>query len=629
MPMANLRLPEFRVCSGNGKTTNQAKNKKNWKSMLVEYLISRDGFSLIPGNFSSLDRKTSDPGLQQGPCRKGGPYNKYLAAVMPRLLIVLLLLAASGGACFAQERDEAQRLLQERQERERTEALTRPAPAVASGAATVRADGDIDPSQMAEQEPAFLIRHIAIKGDTLLSEATRETLLAPFVGLKLGPRRIDLLLRRFTAAYMQRGYITTRAYIGPQNLASGELEVTVIPGTVESVRLNGAPLAGAAAAAIPQSSGEVLRLADVEQAVDQINRLRSNRAEAQILPGQSPGTSVIAIENRPEKPWRISLGTDNYGQPATGQGRVRAGVDVDNLLGVWDAWSVTHVESRDSRADLFVFSVPAGYGTFSYAYARSGYLTPIGNIAVTTGNSRNQTLAWNQVLDRDAHGRTALDAALAMRESWRRLNEISLTPQQQASLRLAVSRQQRFAAGSVSAELGFTKGLDAFGYDQDLPGLPDTAAHNQFEKVDVNLAAILALGPHWAWRGKLTAQDSRVGLPGAEQLFAGGAATVRGFQEGIIAGDRGQVLRNELQWTGAMPRAILAAGVQLAPFAFIDASRTRLLADNHDKRLASLGLGLRMVWKYASLEAAWAHPVDSPDGVSRADRVHANLTLQF
>lgn len=568
-------------------------------------------------------------GFPEVVCRHGRRHREHVADTMPRRFIAFLLLAVIGGTCFAQGRDEAQRLLQERQDKERAETLTRPAPAVAGEAAAVSADGGIDPSQIAEQEPAFLIQRITVKGDPILSETTREILLAPFVGLKLGPRRLDLLLRRFTAAYMERGYITTRAYIEPQNLASGALEVTIIPGTVESVRLNGASLAGVATVALPQSSGAILRLADVEQAVDQINRLRSNRAEVQILPGQSPGASIIAIENRPWKPWRISLGSDNYGQPSTGQGRVRASVDVDNLLGAWDAWSVTHVESRDSRADLFAFSVPVGYGTFSYAYARSDYLTPIGTIAVSTGNSRNQTLAWNQVLGRDAHGRTALDVALALRESWRRLNDISLTPQQQASLRLALSRQQRFAIGSVSAEFGVTKGLDAFGYDQDLPGLPDAAAHNQFDKYDVNLAAIFALGADWAWRGNLTAQDTRVGLPGAEQLFVGGAATVRGFQEGIIAGDRGYVLRNELQWTGAIPRAALAVGAQFAPFAFIDASRTRLLADSNDKRLSSFGFGLRLAWKAASLEAAWARPVAAPGGVQKADRVHANLLFQF
>lgn len=552
-----------------------------------------------------------------------------MATAISKRLVAFLLLAAIGGPCFAQGRDEAQRLLQERQDRERSEALARPAPAITGEAAIGGADGSIDPSQVPEQEQAFPIRRIVVKGDTVLSETARETLLAPFIGLKLGPRRIDLLLRRITAAYMERGYITTRAYIGPQNLALGELEITVVPGTVESVRLNGAAVAGAAATAFPQSSGEVLRLADVEQAVDQINRLRSNRAEAQILPGQSPGTSVIAIETHPEKPWRVSLGTDNYGQPATGQGRVRAGVDADNLLGAWDAWSVTRVEARDSRADLFVFSVPLGYGTFSYAYATSDSVVPIGSIAVSRSNSRNQTLAWNQVLGRDSRGRTALDAALALRETWRRINDISLAPQQQASLRLALSRQQRLAVGSISVEFGVTKGLDAFGYDQDAPGLPDTAVHNQFDKVDANLAAILALGADWAWRGNLAAQHARVGLPGAEQIFAGGAATVRGFQEGIVAGDRGYVLRNELQWTGAMPRAVLDAAAQLAPFAFIDASRTRLLADSDDKRLSSAGFGLRLAWKAASLEAAWAHPVAAPDGVRKDDRVHANLTLQF
>jgi hemolysin activation/secretion protein len=542
--------------------------------------------------------------------------------------IAFALLLPCGAPAQAQVRDEAQRLLQDQQAREREEALARPAAKVADGV-TRPLDADVDPARIEEVGPAFPIRHIIVGGDSVLGEAAREAILAPFAGLELGPRRIDLLLRRLTAAFIERGYITTRAYVAPQNLAAGILEITVIPGTIEAVRLNGESMAGAARAALPESGGALLRLPDVEQAVDQINRLRSQRAEAQILPGQSPGASVVAIANQPEKPWRVSLGTDNYGQPATGQSRLRAGAEADNLLGAWDAWSANHVESKGSRADLFAFSVPAGYGTFSYAYARSLYHVPIGTIAVSSGSSRNQTLAWNQVLERDGHGRTALDAALALRESWRQLNDISFTPQQQASLRLALSRQQRFAIGSVSAEFGATKGLDAFGYDKDLPGLPDNAPHNQFVKYDVNVAAIVALGADWAWRGNLTAQDARVGLPGAEQLFVGGATTVRGFQEGIIAGDRGYVLRNELQWTGGTPRAFLAAGARLDPFVFADASHTRLLADGNDKRLASFGFGLRLAWKYASLEAAWARPIAAPDGVPRMDRIHANLTLQY
>lgn len=545
-----------------------------------------------------------------------------------RSVALVILFAFLAGPASGQMRDEAQRLLQERQERERMEALARPAPRVA-GEAAAPAENAMEPAAIVEAGPAFVIRDIRIAGDPVLSGAEQQAIAAPFLGLALGPRRIDLLLRRLTAVYLERGYITTRAYVAPQNLASGVLEITVIPGTIEAVRFNDEPLADAARAAMPEGAGALLRLADVEQAVDQINRLRSQRAEARILPGQSPGTSVIALASRAEKPWRLSLGTDNYGQAATGQGRGRYGLEFDNLLGAWDAWSASHVESRDAAADLLAVSVPAGYGTFSYAYAQSRYRMALGAVGTSSGDSRSHTLGWNHVLDRDGRGRTALDATLTQRESRRRVNDIALAPQQQASLRLAVSRQLRFAAGSLSTELGYARGLSAFGVDADLPGLTATAPHNQFEKWDVAAIAVVALGDDWAWRGALNAIESRMGLPGAEQFFLGGAASVRGFHEGVVAGDRGHLLRNELQWTGGLPQAAWAEGARLDPFVFADLGVARLLADGEDRRLAALGFGLRAAWKMASLDLAWGHPIAAPAGISRESRVHAAFILQF
>jgi len=438
----------------------------------------------------------------------------------------------------AQVRDEAQRLLQEKQDRERIEALTRPALAV-SPPQTAVTDTNQDTAAIPEDEPAFAIQHIALQGDSLLTETECQAIFAPFAGLKMGPRRIDLLLRRINAAYLERGYATTRAYLAPQNLAAGALQITVVPGAVEAVRLDGQPVTGLARSAFPLAAGDPLRIADLEQAVDQINRLRSQKAEAQILPGQSPGASIIALDNRPDKLWRASLGTDTYGQSATGKGRTRLGAEADNLLGAWEAWSLSHVESRSSQADLFSLSVPFGYGTASYAYARSKSVVPIANIAISRTDARTHTLAWNHVLSRDAGGRTALDAALTLRQSLRWLDALELTPQQQTSARLALSRQQRLSLGSVSAELGYTQGLDAFSYDVAPPGLPRTAPHNQFEKWDIALAAMLTLHPDWAWRGNLTAQSARTGLNGADQTFIGGASSVRGFQEDILGGDRG------------------------------------------------------------------------------------------
>lgn len=76
-------------------------------------------------------------------------------------------------------------------------------------------DAGVDPGAVAETEPAFDIRAIVLKGDGLIDAAEQETLLRPFMGLRLGEHRINLLLRRLTAALIDKGYVTSRAYIGP------------------------------------------------------------------------------------------------------------------------------------------------------------------------------------------------------------------------------------------------------------------------------------------------------------------------------------------------------------------------------------------------------------------------------
>ena len=218
----------------------------------------------------------------------------------------LVVLVSLPGALWGQvQRDEGQRLLDEQRARSRDEALSRPQPQVATPEHPSASSQN--PADLVETTRTFLITDIALVGDRLLSTTDRDRIVSPFIGLELGPKRLDLLLRKLTATYIDRGYVTTRAYLGPQNLATGKVEVTVVTGTVEKIRIDDR----AETSAWPLASGEPLQLTDIEQTVDQINRLRSRRAEASIQPGQTPGGSVIVLDTHPDKPWRGSLGPDN------------------------------------------------------------------------------------------------------------------------------------------------------------------------------------------------------------------------------------------------------------------------------------------------------------------------------
>ncbi len=184
-------------------------------------------------------------------------------------------------------------------------------------------------------------------------------------------------------------------YLGEQNLASGVLVVTVVTGKVEALQLNGRTLRPGSAPLFDTvgggwvtdagtawrfpAPGDTLRLPDLEQGVDQLNRLRRNRAEMQILPGQTPGGSVVALTNPPGDRFRFNAGVDNYGSRSTGIARTRLGMDADNALGLQESFSASYVGTTDTNAAVASAALPFGYNTFSYTASLSEYQNTIGD----------------------------------------------------------------------------------------------------------------------------------------------------------------------------------------------------------------------------------------------------------
>ncbi|MNO06637.1 Hemolysin transporter protein ShlB precursor [compost metagenome] len=70
--------------------------------------------------------------------------------------------------------------------------------------------------------------------------------------------------------------------------------------------------------------------------MEQINRLRSQPVQIEILPGEKPGYSIVNLTATPEFPLSVSLGFDNRGQKSTGTGQLNGALTGNNLLGLAD-----------------------------------------------------------------------------------------------------------------------------------------------------------------------------------------------------------------------------------------------------------------------------------------------------
>ena len=145
------------------------------------------------------------------------------------------------------------------------------------------------------------VTELRIEGAAHLADATRASLARAFTGRCLGANELEALLGTLTRDYIERGFVTSRVYLPPQDLRTGVLRLRVVEGTIGKYELAqvGAPRESAwLRGAFPARPGELLNLRDLEQGLDQLNQLQSNHATLDLQPGAEPGQSVVFFPAR-------------------------------------------------------------------------------------------------------------------------------------------------------------------------------------------------------------------------------------------------------------------------------------------------------------------------------------------
>lgn len=559
---------------------------------------------------------------------------------MRRLGYVLLAIGMTGLAQAQTPppvRDPGERLHREQLEKARERVLERGEAEIEIPDAGADTFGDT-PELLPEPGPVFQIRAISRQDEVLLDERIFRQIVAPFEGKPLGVNRINLLLDRLNRALVAAGYITSRAYVASRNLSDGELVIAIVPGRIESIRYNGRDVSSGEAGfgvrlALPIRGGDILRLPDIEQAVDQLNRLRRNNVQIQIKPGARPGGSLVELINVQSDSARYQLTGDNQGAPGTGRFRLRTDVETGDMLGLMESLSVGLTSSMETNAVYGAFSLPLGYHTLSFMSSWSEYQNLIGHTALVHGISNSYALTLHRIIHRDQRTKTAMDLTISRRQSERHVNNVRLTPQTQTTARIGLNRLTRArigtAIGQWTLDAGITRGLSWFGADRDPSDMPAGAARSRFIKYEAAASASLPVLDGYIWRSRMGGQWSRHPLYSSEQIFAGGVSSVRGFPESAQGGDRGFVLRNEIA-RGDLP-PLLGGRLRAEPYLFIDAGMVKTLADDDWARLLGAGLGARVGARRGSAEILAGWPLARPPGLSTGSgpRINFNITYQF
>ncbi|MGW9947891.1 hemolysin activation/secretion protein [Rhizobium leguminosarum] len=415
----------------------------------------------------------------------------------------------------------------------------------------------------------FDITRVVIDGANLLSAQEIGKVTAPYGNRCVGLAEINAVLRDVTHLYIDHGYVTSRAYVPQQDIAKTRiLRLLVVEGTLSDIYLNGQKVAGSGslATAFPGLIGRVVNIRDIEQGLDQMNRLQANDAKSAMLPGPKDGTSILNIENRPGRPWHVSLGNNNMGQESTGFSRSSASLGLDDLFDINDQWNFSYEHSgpdypwrNDGKGYGNSYSgsvsVPYGYSTVSLNGSWYQYESAVeGNFSSleTSGNSGQAGLGIDRVVLRDKDSITTVRSSLTYKQTNNFLlgNLIEVGSRRYTVGEIGISHSRRMFGGIWVFDASYDKGLGLF--DAVEPGDPGAGnADPRFSKFNATISVtqpFTLAGRQFELTSLLSGQYSPDNLLGAEQISLGSYSNVRGTRESVLFGNNGMLSHNEIVW---------------------------------------------------------------------------------
>ncbi|WP_234003465.1 ShlB/FhaC/HecB family hemolysin secretion/activation protein [Stenotrophomonas sp. MYb57] len=428
-----------------------------------------------------------------------------------------------------------------------------------------------------QEQPCVRIDRIVLDGEgakdfqwALAAADPRED---PASGRCLGTEGINVVMKRVQNAIIARGYVTTRVLSAPQDLNTGTLTLSVVPGRFrEAVFTEADGRHPAIANALPIRSGGLLNLRDIEQGLENLQRVPTVTADIKIAPadgeGAAPGQSDLNIDWKQRSPVRASLTLDDAGSQGTGKLQANATLSLDNPLGLNELFYVSagrgvfNGKGKDTNSWTAHYDVPYGYwlfGATASAYEYSQTVVGAYESYDYSGRSGNAEARVDRLLLRNAKTKLGIYGRGWQRTSKNYIDdtEIEVQRRRTSGWELGLTHKQFIGAATLDATLAYRRGTGAFhalrspeemaqAWDPSLP--LEGTSRMKLITADAQFSVPFQLGKQRlrytaAWR----AQWNRTPLSPQDRFAIGGRYTVRGFDgESSLSGERGWSLRNDL-----------------------------------------------------------------------------------
>lgn len=475
-----------------------------------------------------------------------------------------------------------------------------------------------------EESPCYPITHVALSGtEALPGWLPLRRIASQGEGKCLGTTGINMLMSALQNRMMASGYVTTRVLAPAQDLKSGTLQLTVLPGMTRHVALT--PDSGRwlwLYSAFPAHEGEALDLRDIEQGLENLQRLPTVQASMEIVPGERPGESDILLDWQQTRMWRLGASLDDSGTASTGRWQGGLTFYLDNPFALSDMFYISGTHDLNGSGEkgnknlTLHYSVPFDYWLFSVTandYSYHQLVAGLDGDYRYSGKSKSVTGQLSRVLHRSGTQKTTLSFDVTARESRNYINDTEVEVQRRRTAGWKAGLQHRHYIGQATLDAGISwqRGTRWFGAEkapEEYTG--EATALSKILRLDASLnLPFTVFDQNFRYNVQYARQLNNTALTPQEEFSIGNRWTVRGFDgERSLSAGRGWFVRNDLGWSTPVPGMEFYLG---ADYGEVGGNGATLRIGNH---LAGGVAGLRGAAFGVGYDFFAGVPFSKPDG---------------
>jgi hemolysin activation/secretion protein len=513
-----------------------------------------------------------------------------------------------------------------------------PSPVPQKSAPNIRLEPSSAPATAASDAIKILVNSLQVTGARAYPEAELVALTGFKSGSELTLGELRAMALKITERYRSNGYFVAQAYLPAQEIKDGVVTIAVLEGQYGKITVrNQSNFSDNVAYSQLDglNTGDAVTIAPLESRLLLLSDIPGVNVTSTLTPGASVGASDLIVDVTPGKRVSGSIDADNAGSRYTGEYRLGATVNVNNLAGRGDVASLRVLTSgKGLNYARGSYQMQFGKATAGVAYSWLGY--ELGRefaSAQATGTAKIASVYGSYPLIRsrntNLYGLLSFDAKKFQDKSPFDPNAPVIDRKAQA-LMATLRGDHRDSlggggvtgysvtgtAGNIDIQTPFIRNLDA----------ATAQSNGHYTKLGFSAMRLQSVTDTISLYAGINGQVASKNLDSSEKMELGGMNAVRAYPEGEAFADQGYVLTMEARMQ--LPKFSEQMPGQTQLIGFVDTGsvkRNKNLwpgADADNRRTLS-GAGVGLNWSDNNnflVRAFYARKLGSGTAISAPDK---------